>query len=112
MADWGSRMVPPPMVPTSIEGMDTETWRSSRTLWRVSGWWLWGWRKGNVLSHDGNTVGRLHDLRGILTGGEEDGGDNVGGVGVETSHCTSHGGADEVLGDVHLYKIFDFALQN
>ena len=32
MADWGSRMVPPPMVPTSIEGMETEIWRSPRTL--------------------------------------------------------------------------------
>ena len=27
MADWGSRMVPPPMVPTSMEGMETEIWR-------------------------------------------------------------------------------------
>jgi len=27
MAAWGSRMVPPPMVPTSMEGMETEIWR-------------------------------------------------------------------------------------
>jgi hypothetical protein len=32
MADWGSRIVPPPMVPTSIEGMETETWRFPFTL--------------------------------------------------------------------------------
>jgi hypothetical protein len=32
MADWGSRMVPPPMVPTSIEGMETEIWRLPFTL--------------------------------------------------------------------------------
>lgn len=37
MADWGSRMVPPPRVPTSIEGMETEIWREPRRLLTVSG---------------------------------------------------------------------------
>ena len=32
IADWGSRMVPPPIVPTSIEGMETEIWRFPFTL--------------------------------------------------------------------------------
>ncbi len=27
MLDWASRMVPPPMVPTSMLGMETEIWR-------------------------------------------------------------------------------------
>ena len=35
MAAWGSRMVPPPMVPTSIEGMETEIWRFPLRLWGV-----------------------------------------------------------------------------
>jgi hypothetical protein len=45
MADWGSRMVPPPMVPTSIEGIETEIWRLPFTLSNVSKLqWLWGIR--------------------------------------------------------------------
>lgn len=32
MALWGSRMVPPPRVPTSMEGMETEIWREPRRL--------------------------------------------------------------------------------
>jgi hypothetical protein len=32
IADWGSRIVPPPMVPTSIEGMLTLIWRLPLTL--------------------------------------------------------------------------------
>jgi hypothetical protein len=33
-------------------------------------------------------------------------------VGVETTHSARHGGTDEVLGNVHLHQVFDFALEN
>lgn len=36
MADWGSRIVPPPRVPTSIEGIETEICREPRRLCHVS----------------------------------------------------------------------------
>jgi len=36
MALWGSRIVPPPIVPTSIEGMETEIWRLPFMLRRFS----------------------------------------------------------------------------
>ena len=39
----------------------------------------------NLLLHDGYTVGALNNLSRILTGGNEDGSDDVGGMGVETT---------------------------
>lgn len=41
---------------------------------------------GHLLLHNGDTVGALHNLGGVLTSGEEYGSDDVGGVGVETTH--------------------------
>jgi hypothetical protein len=32
IAPWGSRMVPPPNVPTSRDGMETEIWRAPLRL--------------------------------------------------------------------------------
>lgn len=88
MALWGSRIVPPPMVPTSIEGMETEIWRLPFMLRRVSccsvqerPFPLLG--KGNVLVHDGDAVCTFYNLGRVLARGEEDGRDDVGSVSVE-----------------------------
>lgn len=48
MADWVSRIVPPPIVPTSMEGMETLIWRLPFVLlivWRKSVSGVWGWVK-------------------------------------------------------------------
>lgn len=62
--------------------------------------------------HNGDTVGTLNDLCWILSGGQEDSSNDVRRVGVESTHSTSHCRSDKVLGNVHLYQIFDLALED
>jgi hypothetical protein len=45
----------------------------------------------NLLVHDGDAVGTLNNLRGILPSSQEHGGDNIRRVRVETTHSTRHG---------------------
>ncbi|GKT97124.1 hypothetical protein Ct61P_14974 [Colletotrichum tofieldiae] len=87
MALWGSRMVPPPRVPTSRDGMETEICREPRRLGMVSIWM-------------------------VLARSKEDGGNNVGGVGVESTDRTSHGGSNQVLVDVELDEGIDVTLEH
>ena len=98
MADWASRIVPPPMVPTSMEGMETEIWRLPSTLgvvsWLVFNCFLLLGGGGNLLLHDGHTAATLYILGWILAGGEEEGGDDVGCVGVIASDTSGHGTSD------------------
>lgn len=84
MADCGSRIVPPPMVPTSIEGIETEIWRLPFTLRTVNKKPM-NTADCDLLVHNCNAVGRFDNLRGILSGGQVDGSNNVGSVGIETT---------------------------
>mmetsp|Transcript_5998 Transcript_5998/g.9799 ORF Transcript_5998/g.9799 Transcript_5998/m.9799 type:complete len:227 (+) Transcript_5998:60-740(+) len=57
--------------------------------------------------HLDDTVAALDVLGRVLTSGDVNGGDDVGGVGVEASNRTGHGGSDEVLVDVEVDERVD-----
>lgn len=93
IAPWGSRMVPPPSVPTSIEGIVTVIWREPPTLLaRLA------YKPTNILStfvdlllHKGHAVGTFYNLCRVLSGSDEDGGDDVARMGIEASYRSGHG---------------------
>lgn len=98
MADWGSRTVPPPIVPTSIDGIETEIWSAPLKLVRgrvlVCGF-LGGEREGgDELSHHGDAVAASNVLCRVLACGQEDRSDDVGSVSIETSNAAGHGTPD------------------
>lgn len=110
MALWGSRIVPPPRVPTSREGIDTEICSAPLRLEVVSK--IPYSTETNLLLHNGDAVGALDNLGRVLTSGKEDGSNNVGSVGVESTHGTGHGGTNQVLGNVQLNQRVDVALED
>lgn len=65
---WGSRTVPPPIVPTSIQGIETEIWRLPLKLSYVSIIFVIS-SCADSLPHDRDTITALNVLRGILTSG-------------------------------------------
>src|SRR4051812_25193123 len=69
-------------------------------------------RESHLLLHGGDTAAALNVLGGILTSGQEDGRDNVRGVGVETTQTSSHSTSDQVLADVQLNERVDITLED
>lgn len=73
IASWGPRMVPPPTVPTSMEGIEQVMRRSLPSLVLEEKMGQLGWRKGQLDQHkhsrlhQGHTLRTLHILRRILT---------------------------------------------
>lgn len=93
MADCASRMVPPPMVPTSMEGMETDIWRLSLLLIEWLALRVRRGVSGDLLLHDCDTIAALDDLCRILACSEEDRGDNIRCVSVEAADAAGHGAA-------------------
>jgi len=62
--------------------------------------------------HQGHTVRALHVLGGVLSGGKEDGSEDVSGMGVESSDATSHGASDEILLHIEVAQGVDGSLEN
>lgn len=133
-ACWGGRLVPPPTVPSSIEGMVQLMYRSSpvgpdasirvmQLLLPTD--WAGSWRTHTHSTHtltreteDGIEVNQvIHYISWelplkYLSTGDIDGCYQVSCVSVKPANAAGHGWANQVFIDVHVHQSFCCGLQN
>ncbi len=107
--DCASRMVPPPMVPTSMDGIETLICRLPLLLCFVSMVDV-SVETGDLLLHDCDTIAAFYDLGWILPSCNEHGCNDIGRMSVEPTQCTCHGTADQVFGGVQLNESINITL--
>lgn len=130
-ACWGGRLVPPPTVPSSIEGMVQLMYRSSpvgpdasirvmQLLLPTD--WAGSWRS-HTHTHSTHTLTNETQHQTeiniswevsvlYLSTGDIDGCNQVGWVSVEPTDAAGHGWANQVFIDVHVHQSCCCCLQN